>query len=59
MNSKIMRLKAWLKDSSGAAAVEYVVVAAALTTALIPGFYYVSSAVGNKLAFVASFVMGS
>jgi Flp pilus assembly pilin Flp len=59
IHSHLKRLKCWLQDSSGAAAVEYVVVAAALTTALIPGFYYVSSAVANKMVFITSFVLGS
>jgi Flp pilus assembly pilin Flp len=52
------RLKAFWCDVEGAQAVEYVVIAAALTTAIIPGFYYVSSAVADQLTFITSFVMG-
>lgn len=53
------RFKNFWQDSDGATAVEYVVIAAALTTAIIPGFYYVSSAVADQLEFITSFVMGA
>lgn len=60
MNNRVLvRFKTFISDADGATAVEYVVIAAALTTALIPGFYYVSSAVADQLAFITSFVMGS
>jgi Flp pilus assembly pilin Flp len=49
----------FLRDDTGSAAVEYVVIAAALTTALIPGFYYVSSAVADKMTFISSFFFGT
>lgn len=39
----------FLDDQSGATAVEYVVIASALTLALIPGFYYVTSAFQTKM----------
>lgn len=52
------RLKAFWQDVEGAQAVEYVIIAAALTTAIIPGFYYVSSAVADQLSFITSFVLG-
>lgn len=41
--------KRYLDDQSGATAVEYVVIASALTLALIPGFYYVTSAFQTKM----------
>ncbi|MBL8789955.1 MAG: hypothetical protein JNM45_05610 [Rhizobiales bacterium] len=56
--SFVKQLKAYWSDIEGAQAVEYVVIAAALTTALIPGFYYVSSAVADQLEFITSFVLG-
>ncbi len=46
-------------DRSGAVAVEYVVIASAITLAIIPGFYYVSSAVNGLMTSIADFVMGS
>jgi len=53
------RFKNFIRDSRGTVAVEYVVIAAAITLAIIPGFYYVSSAVSDQLTFITSFVMGS
>ncbi|MFT3674171.1 Flp family type IVb pilin [Aestuariivirga sp.] len=41
--------KRYLDDQSGATAVEYVVIASALTLALIPGFYYVTSAFQTQM----------
>ena len=41
-------------DESGAVAVEYVVIAGALTLALVPGFYYVSSAMQLKFESLTS-----
>lgn len=52
-------IEKFLRDDTGSAAVEYVVIAAALTTALVPGFYFVSSAVADKLTFISSFFFGS
>jgi Flp pilus assembly pilin Flp len=42
-------LKRFLKDEDGAAAVEYVVIAAAMTLALVPGFYWVTNALQASL----------
>ena len=56
LNTVTMR-RYWA-DQSAAAAVEYVVVVAALFTALVPGFYYVSSAIGIKFQFITDFVNG-
>jgi Flp pilus assembly pilin Flp len=55
----LARFKSYLHESGGAVAVEYVVIAAAITLAIIPGFYYVSSAVTDQLTFITSFVMGA
>lgn len=44
----------YLADDSGAVAVEYVVIAGALTLALVPGFYYVSSAMQAKFEMLSS-----
>jgi Flp pilus assembly pilin Flp len=46
-------------DESGAAAVEYVVIAAAMTLALVPGFYWVSDALQAKFDFIIDFIMGT
>lgn len=48
--------KAFLDDDSGATAVEYVVIASALTLAMVPGFYYVSSALQAKFELLISSV---
>jgi Flp pilus assembly pilin Flp len=56
LTSKAMQ-RLW-EDQSGAAAVEYVVMVAAIFTALVPGFYYVSSAIGLKFEFITDFVVG-
>lgn len=52
-------IKKYFGSAEGSAAVEYVVIAAALTTALIPGFYYVSSAVADKMIYITSFFFGT
>lgn len=43
-------------NESGSTAVEYVVIAGALTLALVPGFYYVSSAMQAKFESLTSAV---
>jgi Flp pilus assembly pilin Flp len=59
MQSCISTFKKMMIEDSGAAAVEYVVMAAALTFALVPGFYYVSSAMQVKFQFILDFVLGT
>ncbi len=44
----------YLADDDGAVAIEYVVIAAALTLAIVPGFYYVSSAFTLQMQFLIS-----
>ena len=46
-------------DEDGAAAVEYVVIAAAMTLALVPGFYWVSDALQVKFYFIIDFILGT
>lgn len=56
-----MFTKAWkdyVEDESGATAVEYVVIASALTLALVPGFYVVSSALQAKFEMLISSING-
>ena len=51
--------RAWVSfaaDECGATAIEYVVIAGALTLALVPGFYYVSSAMQVKFEDLISAV---
>jgi Flp pilus assembly pilin Flp len=59
MSDATRKFTQFLADDSGAAAVEYVVMAAALTFALVPGFYYVSSAMQAKFEFMLDFIMGT
>lgn len=57
---KSFRQRVWqfALNESGAAAVEYVVMAGALTLALVPGFYYVSSAMQAKFDSLVSSIGG-
>lgn len=59
MASSFYTLRKLIGDESGSTAVEYVVIAAALTLALVPGFYYVSSAMEVKFQFMIDFIVGT
>ena len=51
--------RAWvsfISNECGATAIEYVVIAGALTLAMVPGFYYVSSAMTGKMKDLISAV---
>lgn len=59
MTSNFCTLRKLIGDENGSTAVEYVVIAAALTLALVPGFYYVSSAMEVKFQFMIDFIVGT
>jgi len=46
--------KEFIRNESGATAVEYVVIASALTLALVPGFYFVTSSLQAKFEMLIS-----
>ncbi len=48
----------YVADEDGATAIEYVIIAASLTLALVPGFYWVSDAMTTKFGFLISFILG-
>jgi len=56
MQSISEQFRKYCADEDGATAVEYVVIAAALTLALVPGFYYVSGAMEVKFDFIVDFI---
>lgn len=45
----------WMKCQSGAAAVEYSIIAFAMFGAIIPAFFYVSSAMGIKFSDITAY----
>jgi Flp pilus assembly pilin Flp len=49
----------FLRCESGTVAVEYGVIVTAMFLALVPGFLYVSSAMGIKLSFIKDFFGGT
>ncbi len=51
-------LRVYLNCTSAAVAIEYAIIAVAMFLALVPGFYYVSSAVQQKFAFIGNFLFG-
>ena len=54
-NREVRHIRQFLQCESGTVAVEYVVIAAAMFLALIPGFLYVSSALGVRLSLIIDF----
>ena len=58
MQVLVKRVMQYCADEDGAAAVEYVVIAAAMTLALVPGFYWVSDALQVKFNFIIDFILG-
>ena len=55
----VKRVMQYCADEDGATAVEYVVIAAAMTLALVPGFYWVSDALQVKFNFIIDFILGT
>jgi Flp pilus assembly pilin Flp len=52
-------IRQFFRCESGTVAVEYGVIVTAMFLALIPGFLYVSSALGLKLTFIKDFFGGA
>lgn len=53
------KIRRFFQCENGAVAVEYGVIVTAMFLALIPGFLYVSSALGIKLTLIKDFFGGS
>jgi Flp pilus assembly pilin Flp len=58
MGRVLAAISRFAANQSGAAAIEYVIIAATLTLALVPGFYYVSGAMDSKFQFIIDFITG-